>query len=88
MNESKREWTAWVVRLRPAKPDRELGGREDTRARNRGVWEQLSPGRMGSGRWEGLVVIVEPRESDVPGSLWPEKHHMSQACPLWLSHRF
>lgn len=68
VKESKGEWTAWVVGLRPAKPDREPGGREDRRAQNRGVWEQLSPGRMGAGRWEGegLVVIAEPRESDVP----------------------
>lgn len=30
--ESKGEWTAWVVGLSPAKPDREPGGLEDRRA--------------------------------------------------------
>lgn len=91
VKESKAEWTAWVVGLRPAKPDREPGGHEDRRARNRGVWEQWSPGRMGAGRWEGegLVITAEPRERVMsPGSLWPEKHHVSQACPLWLTYRF
>lgn len=68
VKESKGEWTAWVVGLRTAKPDREPGGHEDRRARNRGVWEQWSPGRMGAGRGEGegLVVTAEPRESDIP----------------------
>lgn len=88
--ESKGERSGWVVELRPAQLDREPGGHEDRRTGSQedmrtggpgtGGGEQLSPGSVGGGRWEGegQAASAEPRENDVP---WPPVARKAPCVP-------